>query len=732
MMNTLEDQVSDLTYLADLSLPLELGNTSSTSSPDDDNNRKRKADQSQPKTKRAKYINQACNECKRRKIKCNGNTPCQRCGHLQLECLYAPNCCANGNFKDTEDFKRMNAHIASLQEQFDGLMAALNALRNGESLDNFSRPGDRPMSMHSVNSASPYHQSNAVPRQPRLQGPTSSQFGLEVAKTTLQSMGYTDGTADDGTGEEAPLPSPHVRSAFLPAHPSKDPLWTIPKGEAIRLCHVYEEDMGLMYPVIDMETVIRNTTSLYSQRSGLARLSLPGDANSSILKLVLATAMTVEGSGQSEMGERLFESVREAVDIILHSGNFDIQDLPLLVLCAMYHFHCDREALAWRMIGHTARMCMELGLHRRDAFLKLVTNEADGATKLFWSIYVLDRRWSLGTGMPFAIQDDDIDDTLPEPDPAQNSYLCTMISYSRIGSTVWKTVGAFESAGDPTKKMDIGYLDYRILEWHKNIPPELQLPTTDSPHTSSRAMHRLQILLYLRANQMRILIYRSVLHSANSILENMSHANMVVELAKDTIRALTHLNQTTDIYRMQQVCFNCFLVSAVAVLFLSVVYNPITFSTTVKDEWAMATELVRGFREGSWVSKRLWRTFKGLRELAPRLGLSLATTQEEQPARALGVAEEDAHSSAALAMAGLAGFGMNGGATEWGDTSGMQITTEMTNLFEAALGGVSNAGRFSGGVDEAGNGAIGINGQNNSFGLTGADDDLYRHMRELF
>lgn len=27
------------------------------------------------------------NECKRRKIKCNGQVPCQRCGHLNLECM---------------------------------------------------------------------------------------------------------------------------------------------------------------------------------------------------------------------------------------------------------------------------------------------------------------------------------------------------------------------------------------------------------------------------------------------------------------------------------------------------------------------------------------------------------------------------------------------------------------------------------------------------------------------
>jgi hypothetical protein len=68
-------------------------------------------------------------------------------------------------------------------------------------------------------------------------------------------------------------------------------------------------------------------------------------------------------------------------------------------------------------VGQIARMCIELGLHRRDSFLKVVTTEPERAKvlRLFWSIYVLDRRWSFGTGLPFALQDSDIDPSLPEP-----------------------------------------------------------------------------------------------------------------------------------------------------------------------------------------------------------------------------------------------------------------------------------------------------------------------------
>lgn len=82
----------------------------------------------------------------------------------------------------------------------------------------------------------------------------------------------------------------------------------------------------------------------------------------------------------------------------------------------MYHFHCDDESLAWRLIGQGARMAVEIGLHRHETYANnfATDEERQSATVLFWSLYVLDRRWSFGTGMPFALQDADIDSLLPK------------------------------------------------------------------------------------------------------------------------------------------------------------------------------------------------------------------------------------------------------------------------------------------------------------------------------
>lgn len=60
-----------------------------------------------------------------------------------------------------------------------------------------------------------------------------------------------------------------------------------------------------------------------------------------------------------------------------------------------------------------------MGLHRRSTWVRKSGNFPDDlertwAIKLFWCIYCLDRRWSLGTELPFAIQDADMDVELPE------------------------------------------------------------------------------------------------------------------------------------------------------------------------------------------------------------------------------------------------------------------------------------------------------------------------------
>ncbi|KAF2722625.1 hypothetical protein K431DRAFT_293263 [Polychaeton citri CBS 116435] len=694
---------------------------------------KRKSEEGQPqqRAKRNRYISIACNECKRRKIKCNGQTPCQRCGNLNLECVYAPNCCSG--FKDSLEFKQMSDQIAGLQDQVALLWDTVNALRvqfsNGHlhGQHNAATPIDPSLQSHgsSHRESMPYTPGGApiaamspsIPRprsqahhQPRFHGPTSSQFNFSVAKNSLQTMGITSqqdeqedgGSGNAGSGSRDGSPNlfdqqlrlePNDKQLMATLHTDKDPIWSISHEDAVRLCKLYEDEMGLMYPVLNIDKVIGYTEKLYrfmeaAHRTGLMQQGLPGadaidDEDTNILKLVVATALTVEASGRSELGERLFDYVQPAIDRML-LGSVGVKGIRILTMAAMYEFHRDNEGTSWRIIGLTARLCIELGLHRLETYEAMEDqSEREETLLLFWAIYVLDRRWSFGTGMPFSLQDGDIDARIPRPDE-QSSYLSAMIQFSNISSKVWHSVAAGSALQDINPET-MGYLDYQIMSWHRNVPLELRFehPGQTQPNNppipppQSRAEHRLRAILYLRANTMRVQIYRPVLHSATMIMKHREQAQVVVDVAKDSIRVLTHINQTTDLYRSQQVLFNAFLTGALAVLFLAVSHAPAIFADNVREEFHMALDLVRGLSKGSWVSKRLWKTIRVLKEFGPKLGITSdmgdSDTTRSRPHRQGqyrlppaspagvkgGVGSEDPSRSAAVAMAGLAGHNVD-------------------------------------------------------------------------
>lgn len=536
-------------------------------------------------------------QCKRRKIKCNGEAPCQRCGNLNLECVYAPNCC-NG-FKDSLEYKEMAGHMNSLQDQVNALYHELNNLRaqlgQGMPMQQQQQPPppqppSGPIDPSLQTSPFPSHRPSYVPaqaspgaglgtlspnasrpkshsqsEQPSFRGPTSNQFNFGVAKSSLQTMGISsveDGAGENGMQDPSPSGSPSMRQLgaqlVQSLHADKDPIWSVTQEEALRLCHVYEDEMGLMYPILDIGKIVQYSQKLYrfmeaAHRSGLMQQGLPGadsieDEDTNILKLVLATAMTVEASGRSQLGQRMFEYVQPAVDNLL-LGNVGIKGMRLLIL-TVCTISASYEELTLTVAGNVRipeRQRRDLvahhwshssTLHRarspppRDLRSNARRGRAFQTILLFWAIYVLDRRWSFGTGMPFALQDSDIDPQVPKPED-RSPYLSAMIEYSAIGAKVWRAVASTSppSAGD-TEQMD--YLDFQVISWHNNIPAHLrfehpsQRVSTPVHPPQSRAGHRLRILLYLRANQMRILIYRSILHSATSIMQHRKQAQIAV------------------------------------------------------------------------------------------------------------------------------------------------------------------------------------------------------------
>lgn len=180
----------------------------------------------------------------------------------------------------------------------------------------------------------------------------------------------------------------------------------------------------------------------------------------------------------------------------------------------------------------------------------------------------------------------------------------------------------------------------------------------------------------------------------------------VVDIAKDTIRYLSHLNNTTNLYRRVQVFYHQFLTSAIAVVFLASVHAPVRFSASGREEFYIALELVKDLSAKSWASQRLWRTIRSLKDVAPRFGLN---------------PEDDPQSTAALGMIGLARGHMDQASSfrkpslpgqqsqaatpDSVGQNGPRIQAEMSRIFEGYVG--LNGFQFNGNDEQSGPGSTG-------------------------
>lgn len=337
----------------------------------------------------------------------------------------------------------MATTVTRLQEQVETLFNNMNTLR-AETLrlapiNDRILPIPPTLGAGTPSSSSPSAHSLARAdlsqlRDAGFRGPTSANFNLDIARTTLHKLGYSNMDSSTDGGHTGPDDTPAVSPAAIAPRTMEslssstrpiDPLWEFEKEEMIRLCRVHEEEIGIMYPVIQIESVINHVKFLCSWKDAVKKnFGQPtqgqgdgiADTKSLLLKIVLCIGLVIEEHGTSERATRLFESMRPRLERMVITDPSEVANLPILALVAGYRFLTNDEILSWRIIGMVARHCIELGLHRRETIMRIKDEtERRDAIHTFWTAYILDRRWAFGTGLPYVLQDGDIDSQLPGP-----------------------------------------------------------------------------------------------------------------------------------------------------------------------------------------------------------------------------------------------------------------------------------------------------------------------------
>lgn len=310
----------------------------------------------------------------------------------------------------------MTVQLGRLQEEVGWLHQTVKTMQSEPG--RFPSIGNQAMAHShgaSTIAASPSHSSASYNRHDgskygSFRGPTSMAFSLDVANNTINNMGYK-GISDDDQHMNEGLGAMSMRPM--------DPLHDFDKDEMVRLCRLHEEEIGIMYPVLNIQSVISHAKSMSTFLESIRQQNpreLINDDKTLQLKIIMCCALVVEEHGHSDKAIRLFESMDTVLNRKLMAEAADVGTIPILALVAGYRFLSNDEVLAWRVMGHVARLCLELGIHQRTGLMRIQDEEErKNALVSFWSAYVLDRRWAFATGLPFVVQDEEIDSLLPFP-----------------------------------------------------------------------------------------------------------------------------------------------------------------------------------------------------------------------------------------------------------------------------------------------------------------------------
>ena len=580
-------------------------------------------------------------------IRLNDGPTCQRCAATGAECVVNPTAAQIAKEKDRRAQQTCSARcielteeVSTLRQQLSTLASTVSALveRQSHAGDGFNRRTPCSQSSSSTYGHSDVPQDERI-RQPNFVGPTRAAFGVHVAETSLARMGIVTGhgrsaspspipSTKDATPSNSVLPCP----SYTPVDPGVDVLLGFPEAEIVRLLKIYEEEVLSVFPILDIEHLVTNLPHLLNmaRKEGSVAFVVSSklrEKDVHILRLAVATAMTHETHGEHPVRDALISVVENDLGRITSATDVDLNDLQIMGMLSIFFCHTEEELFAWRAIGRAVRHALEMGLnHKRSLFESFRDLESRKmATQIFWVVYQLDRRWSFGTSLSFALHDKDIDPDLPEPGP-EFPYSKCMIAYGRLCSKVWEALPSYGSTSQRIPRETEEYLDVIVKNWQSSIPDELRHIYTNTEFATRmsaqpRILHRLRTLLHLRGNYMKLLIHRHHVLDHENKRPETKMVQLVVDVAKDSIQVLVDFNRTSDIYKRQPSIYHHYLVSALGVLLLAVCHAPTEFTETCRLSFVAAVELLENLSRHGTASRKLWKSINGVLPFVRSLNL---------------------------------------------------------------------------------------------------------------
>ncbi|KAJ6166806.1 hypothetical protein N7470_002253 [Penicillium chermesinum] len=511
-----------------------------------------KHNQSIPLQKRRR-VGRACDECRRKKIKCDGKQPCTHCTVYSYECTY-----------DQPSNRRRNPapqHLEALEARLHKAEAILRVVCPDVNLN------DPKLDINAVIQRLASAQQGQAKQA--LSEPTA---GAPAAKSSDSASGQGD-AAQEG-GEEGLLETMVDQSGWLdrddqghwdyhghssgiifarrlrrrlgdqsefPRYPSRSMLES-PESMSESpqdgsLCHNALDDACTLMRFVHEPSFYASLERIYDrphdQYTNEENSFLP------LLYIVMAVGclfsddgigtLDVDGyEGAIGQGFQFFKAGRQLLEIT------DCRDLTSLqAICFMVLFLQSSAKLStcYSYVGIALRSALRLGLHR-TVNTDFNPIEKQLRSRIFWVIRKMDVYVSTLLGFPVMLSDDDIDQEYPLPVdgeyitangiiPMPEYYTPLMAApnaHTHLGKIIMKVVkyiyptknARYRSKHDQRYMVShskIREIERDLQKWMEDLPPALRPGTEVSPQ-----LERARQLLRISYAHVQMMMYRPFLH----------------------------------------------------------------------------------------------------------------------------------------------------------------------------------------------------------------------------
>ncbi|KAL4916506.1 fungal-specific transcription factor domain-containing protein [Aspergillus aurantiobrunneus] len=338
----------------------------------------------------------ACQRCKRKKIKCfynsaNSHRKCVACSKSRSDCQF--DLPPDGVFRGDSYVATLEARIQALESELRAANAqsafAGNALHLTPPDDGAERRAQMPLSQqaHSRPATSSYPTQETLFKFPRE--PQAANFDI----TILDMLHGNKATSEIEEEALPPLPSSNNARALV------DTVYFYTQAR---------------YCIVDWTRV----REWHRNRDAIAYISSQGPVEAQrgafFIWIIYAIGARLISNPENSSVE-YFARARSYLPAVMASQ--DSATVQALLCIVQYYFRAPTESPIWHLVGFALRLCIRLRYHRavpnpREA-REIDPYSIELRKRFFWCAYCFDRCLAILSKLPFGISDSDIDVDIP-------------------------------------------------------------------------------------------------------------------------------------------------------------------------------------------------------------------------------------------------------------------------------------------------------------------------------